>query len=310
MYYPLLRARQFELIALRELASEGMLGFITPIVEPVKKALNNLNLAYKVFQEQEQLAYLIINPLVGEQAGDITCFLEYIDGLDEATIRPAFHFQNNSNYIRQSIADFRLSNCMLICQNDASADDADFRDLVQLPEISSINVEDPGRNRSLHRFLKGQNKTYIRLDDFFEKQVRNSDFLDIEEHRFSEEHLFFEEEGFQGFSDYTVLPREYSDGGSTPRAVVIHLTYLNKKNQITIRHFTSDSNDSIANVQGKFAEAAEKAMVYCRENHLSNSAIQELESFINNEHYPGLGTVKKISIKNHLLVVEQYFKNQ
>jgi hypothetical protein len=49
MYYPFLRARQFELITLRELAIEGATqGCIIPILEPVKLIFNNLNLAYKV----------------------------------------------------------------------------------------------------------------------------------------------------------------------------------------------------------------------------------------------------------------------
>jgi hypothetical protein len=150
----------------------------------------------------------------------------------------------------------------------------------------------------------------IRLDDLFEKQARNSDYLDIEGHRFSEEHLYFRDEGFTGFSDYTVLPSEYIDGGSTPRAVAIHLTYLHSENQIWIRHFTSETNDSISNVQGKFAEAAEKAVTFCRENKITNSAITELESYYDNQHYPGLGTVKKISIKNHLLLLSSLYKEQ
>ena len=99
-------------------------------------------------------------------------------------------------------------------------------------------------------------------------------------------------------------------GGSTPRAVVIHLTYMNGENQIWIRHFTSETNDSISNVQGKFAEAANKAVTYCTQRGLNNSAISELISYNNNEHYPGLGTVKKISIKNHLLVISQFLKNR
>ncbi|NOX66360.1 MAG: sce7725 family protein [Chlorobi bacterium] len=311
MYYPLLRARQFELIALRELANEGITqGYIMPILEPVKESQNNLNLACRVFQQKEQQAYLILNPAVGELAGDDNNFLEFLTHQDEEVLIPAFHYRNNANYIHQSINDYNLGNCMLICQNDVSADDNDFLDLVRQPEISSINVEDPGRNRALNRFLRGLNKNYIRLDNFFEKQARNSDFLDIAEHRFSEEHLYYEKEGFRGFSDYTVLSNEFTDGGSTPRAVVIHLTYLNGQNQIWIRHFTSDSNDSIANVQGKFAEAAYKAVTYCRENHLTNSAIQELENYFDEEHYPGLGMIKKISIKNHILIVQEYLSNR
>ncbi len=311
MYYPFLRARQFELIALRELAAEGATqGVIIPILEPVKETHNNLTLAHKVFQDKNQSSYLIVNPTIGELAGDSNFYLGYLTELEDAKFFPAFHYKNNSDFINKSIESFGLNQCMIICQNDVNHDDIEFRQLVARKEVSSINVSDPNRNRTLHRFLKGLNKNYIRLDDLFEKQARNSDYLEIQEHRFSEEHIYYGEDGFNGFSDYTVLPSEYIDGGSTPRAVVIHLTYLNGENQIWLRHFTSETNDSISNVQGKFAEAAEKAVVYCRQRGLNNSAISELISYYDNEHYPGLGTVKKISIKNHLLVISQFLKNR
>ena len=311
MYYPYLRARQFELIALRELATEGAIqGVVIPILEPVKETHNNLNLACSVFNQNNQRAYLIVNPMTGELNGDGTHYLDYLTSLEYEVYLPAFHYRSNGNYIRECIDDFNLRDNLLICQNDINADDPDFRMLAEMDEISAFNVEDPGRNRSLDRYLKGLRKTYIRLDDSFEKQSRNSDFLNIDEHRFSEEHLYFEDDHFSGFSDYTVLPSEYSDGGSTPRAVVIHLTYRNGHDQIWIRHFTSNTNDSIANVQGKFAEAAEKALNYCHASGLTNSAIQELENYFDEQHYPGLGTVKKISIKNHMLVVADYLRNR
>ena len=44
MYFPYLRARQFELITLRDLVSEEELqGKIMPVIEPVKETFNNLN---------------------------------------------------------------------------------------------------------------------------------------------------------------------------------------------------------------------------------------------------------------------------
>lgn len=309
MYYPFLRARQFELIALRELAIEGALqGIIIPILEPVKETHNNLTLAHKVFQGTGQKAYLIVNPTIGELAGDRSFYIKYLSHLQDSMFLPAFHYKNNSDFINHTIDEFGLINCMIICQNDVNPDDIEFRQLLARYEVSAINVNDPNRNRTLHRFIKSLNKNYIRLDDLFEKQARNSDYLEIQEHRFSEEHIYYLEDGFNGFSDYTILPSEYIDGGSTPRAVVIHLTYLNNENQIWIRHFTSETNDSISNVQGKFAEAAAKAVHYCRKRVLSNSAIAELEYYYDNQHYPGLGTVKKISIKNHLLVVSNFLK--
>ncbi|UOY08261.1 sce7725 family protein [Muricauda sp. SCSIO 64092] len=310
MYYPLLRGRQFELIALRDLANATISqGTIAPILEPVKESFNNLNLALNVFRSTSQEAFLIVNPLVGELRGDHDVYLNYLQD-NPYPIRRAFHFQNNAPYISEAITTFNLGECMLICPNDVNPDDADFRGLTNLEAIQYIVVEDPGRNRALSRYIRGLGKNFIRLDDLFERQIRNSDFLDIQEHRFSEEHLHYADEGFAGFSDYTALPSYYSDSGSTPRAVVIHLTYPNGDNQIWIRHFTSDTNDSIANVQGKFAEAAAKAVTFCRHRQLHNAAIIELEDYFERQHYPGLGTVKKISIKNHLLVVQEYLSNR
>lgn len=311
MYYPFLRARQFELIALRELVIEGATqGVIVPILEPVKETHNNLNLAHKVFQEKGQSAYLVVNPKFGELAGDSQFYIEYLATLNYEVFLPAFHYKNNAEYINQSIEQFGLTNCMLICENDIEGDDTNFKSIAELDAVSLITVNDPGRNRSLNRYIRDLQKGFIRLDDLFEKKDRNSDFLDLKEHRFSEEHIHYSTEGFEGFSDYTVLPSEYVEGGSTPRAVVIHLTYLNIQNEIWIRHFTSGTNDSIANVQGKFAEAAAKAVNYCRQNGLSNSAITELETYFDTEHYPGLGTVKKLSIKNHLLVLSNFLRNR
>lgn len=309
MYYPLLRARQFELIALRELALEGVTqGVIIPILEPVKERDNNLNLAYKVLRENEQSAYLIVNPAVGDRAGDDTYYLDYLNGLESGTYLPAFRYRSNGEYIRWCIDRYSIETCMIICQNDVNVSNPDFTVLAEMGAVTSLNVEDPGRNRSLSRYITGLHKNFIRLDDPFERQMRNSDYLSIDEHLFTEENRYYAEEGFTGFSDYTVLPSDFIEGGSTPRAVVIHLTYLKDNGQIWIRHFTSITNDSIVNVQGKFAEAAEKAVDYCRRNGLSNSAIQELFDFYDEAHYPGLGTVKKISIKNHLLIVADFLK--
>jgi len=307
MYYPFLRARQFELIALRELATHQLSQkFIRPIFEPVKGSTNNLKIANKIFNETNQTSYLILNPNVGELKDKGQDCINFYRSLGQTKFIPAFHFINNGDYIIKCIESNKIKNCLIVCQSEINSDDKGFRKLVERKEVSCISVESPDRNRSLNRYIKKLEKPYLRFDDFFEKQARNSNYLDISEHRFSEEHIYYKEEGFSGFSDYTVLSSEFVNGGSTPLAVVIHLTYLKDNNQIWIRHFTSSTNDSIANVQGKFAEAAEKAVKFCSDNGLENLAIKELEEYFDTSHYPGLGTVKKIAMKNHILVVNQF----
>lgn len=307
MYFPYLRARQFELITLRELVSEGVLSKITPVLEPVKEGFNNLNLAHKVFQENDFKPYLIVNPFEGEITGDREIFLDYISELDNPKFQVAFHYSDNLDYINSSIEKYNLNNCLIVCLDNFS-DEEMFKTLCSHQNVSHIMLLEPHKYRTLDRFIKSLGKFYIRLDDVFEKQQRNADFLDISAHKLTEEHLYYSEDNYQGFADFTILPSEYIDGGSTPRAVVIHLTYLNAlfENQIWIRHFTSTSNDSIANVQGKFAQAAQKALEFCDQLPLNNSATNELKRYYNDMKYPGLGTVKKISLKNHLLIVSNF----
>lgn len=307
MYFPYLRARQFELISLRELVNEEKLQNITPVLEPVKQSFNNLNLAHKVFQEKDFDAYLIVNPFQGEMPGDTVFFLTYLEELENRKFLPAFHYSDNSEYILSNIEKYNLTDCLIICLDNFS-DEESLKNLCSNDKITKIMLLEPHKYRSLDRHIKNLGKFYIRLDDIFEKQQKNADFLNIQAHKFTEEHLYYDKDSYQAFADFTVLPSEFVDGGSTPRAVAIHLTYINAEfeNQIWIRHFTSTSNDSIANVQGKFAEAATKAVTFCISLPLLNSATIELKKYLDEARYPGLGTVKKISIKNHLLVISDF----
>ena len=198
MYYPFLRDRQFELIALRELVSAGAIeNTVIPIWEPLKEPHNNLNLAYEVFRERDFSSYLILNPSYGEMAGDGLHYVEYLATLQEGIYLPAFRYRSNGDYIRQCIEDNELQKCLIICQNDVNAEDPDFTRIAELDQVVAFNVEDPGRNRTLSRYIRGLDKNFIRLDDLFERQLRNSDFLPIAEHQFSEEHLHFEDEHFK-----------------------------------------------------------------------------------------------------------------
>ncbi|WP_435579818.1 sce7725 family protein [Gilvibacter sp.] len=312
MYYPILRGRQFELIALRELSTDNVLqGYVSALIEPVKKSTNNLKIANEIFVQKQQVNYLILNPVVGEVSGDFSHYAEFMNDLDECSFRPAFYYNNqnpNWSYIEHMLQNYDLNDCLILGSNDIDSSDINFLRLLRRDEITKVVINDPERNRALKSAIREEDVEFIRQDDVFESEPRNSNFLGIEPHRFTEEHLYYREDLYDGFSDFTTIPSLFNEGGSTPRAVVIHFTYMTDNDQIWIRHFTSNTNDSIANVQGKFGEAATKAVTYCRENGLTNSAIAELEDYYDNGHYPGLGTVKKLSIKNHLTVVADYLR--
>ena len=65
MYFPYLRGRQFELIALRELVEKDVLSSkITPIIEPVKLS-STLVKTIETYKENNKQLAIITNPKVG-----------------------------------------------------------------------------------------------------------------------------------------------------------------------------------------------------------------------------------------------------
>ena len=68
MYFPYLRGRQFELIALRELLEDDLIGNkIVPIIEPIKPT-STLAKTLSFYSEKEHCHALIMNPEVGNFA--------------------------------------------------------------------------------------------------------------------------------------------------------------------------------------------------------------------------------------------------
>lgn len=153
-------------------------------------------------------------------------------------------------------------------------------------------------------------KEIIRLDDNFQPLARNSDYIGFPEELFSEEYRYYEDEGFDGIADYTVLSSVFSEGGRLPYAVAIHMTYEKKSDQIFVRHFVSDTNDDSSNIQGKFGEAAWKAIRFFEEQKIDNYAIESLKEYYEDGQYPGLGMIKKISIMNHLELMNEVLESE
>lgn len=160
--------------------------------------------------------------------------------------------------------------------------------------------------RRMRRAVK-ENK--VLFEDKFNKQSKNSDYLKCEDEPFSEDHLFFRDEGYKGFGDYSIVGDNYEEGGFSPRAVAIHIVYLSDDNELRIHHFVSDSNYDITDVAGKFGEAVKKLLDWYNKGHQERqitSALSTLLDYANKGYYPGLPTIKKLSIMHHLELINKY----
>lgn len=79
MYYPYLRAKQFELKALREFSEEHSGSNIVPILEPVKKQSVALERAVGDMMENKMRFALVLNPTDGDFKHDTVSFGAWLE---------------------------------------------------------------------------------------------------------------------------------------------------------------------------------------------------------------------------------------
>ncbi|WP_339181830.1 sce7725 family protein [Paenibacillus sp. FSL R5-0701] len=306
MYYPIIRGRQYDLLALRELKSKGRLSNkIIPIIEPIKLSPTLVS-TVNIFVEQGDKIIVISNPKVGSLLGELelsTSKVNFENILRSEGVVVAHHFNKNSDSQLSSLIhnlDIGLNSIVIIhseknlvnLYKDKFADNKPFLNLIPT---------DNAFKRQLN------NVNIVGLDDKFNKLTRNVDYLEVENEFFSEEHLYFHEEGYIGFSDYSVVGAEYNEGGFAPYAVAIHIVYPNQENALEIRHFVSDSNDDTSDPAGKFSEALEKLIAwyskYLEDSRMNTIAMGIFSEHYKNGTYPGLPTLKKLSIMHHLELI-------
>lgn len=236
MYFPVLRGRQFELIALRELIANGLIkDNVLPIIEPVKPT-STLNTTLKAYREASARVAVIRNPHVGEFVSklrdrDDSVIEKFYAEIDQGAFISAYYIDASSPLTTAHLADKGISpdKCIAICPNKDSL--GKYRELFSTtaPLYTLISEE-----RSMRRAVMG-NK--VLLADRFDKKARNTDYAIEDDQPFSEDNLYFAEEGYQGFADYSIVGAEYSESGFAPYAVVIHIVYPDEEGALRIHHF-------------------------------------------------------------------------
>lgn len=307
MYFPYLRGKQFELIALRELCAlfPQELNKISPVIEPVK-ASSTLNSTLAELANRNANFNLILNPRVGDLEGQYERIIEII-----TSSIPAEY----NNFQLAVIIDSKTERSISALIDFVNALNLNYNGitLIHKTEINSQNIELLNNqlnivynviyfSKTSRRYYREfEANTLVSLDDYFEEQSRNADYLN-QESDFSKEYRFYIQDGFVGFSDFLTIGDNYSESGFLPRAVAIHLSYLDNE-QIKVKHFVSDSNEDVADIGGKFSEAINKLVIWCNEKNLNTAAINEFRDLQQRGHFPGLGTLKKLSIMNHIELI-------
>jgi len=304
MYFPYLRCKQFELLALRELCKDlGQSQKISPILEPVKRSVSTLERAMDALIAYNVNFTIIINPIVGDfsdNSGGIVTLInsklqEYNNFQIGVIVNQFTNLDRIDRILNEIVTTKNLTLIHLARPNDIES-------LLEWAENQAIKYNLYSEHIPVRRYrglITSDSK--IILEDNFHAQPKNAAYLSNPNEKFSDEHLYFEDDGNIGFSDYLTVGSDYVESGFLPYAVAIHLTYINREDDtIWIRHFVSDSNSDNIDVAGKFGEALGKLMEFIDAQDIQTNAANEFREHFRNQHYPGLGSLKKLSIKNHL----------
>lgn len=312
MYHPYFRGKSFELITIRETAELLAKSGFVPIIEPVKEALSGLKRALNAICDAGGKAVVIINPYHGDHAEDgagITALLkdEFLANKDISAgilLKVGMDIDVALKYYEE-----HKGHSPIFVH-------AGFTEAKSLAEKLGNDIDDTqhvffekhcGKPYRKH-FVGGRR---ILLRDGFKRQQRNADYMSVE--HFSDLHVTYkDDEDMDGFGDFLIVGDDYTVGGGPAYAVAIHLTFIDpdKDNVMFINHFVSTTKDTPTDVGGKFGQALQKLIDKLDSgdsNLFEGEAIKEFRRIYANGNFPGLGSVKKLSMKHHIETLADFF---
>jgi hypothetical protein len=308
MYYPYFRGKQYELVSIRENAELIASSNFVPIIEPVREALAGLEKTLKAVCDHNGKAVIVINPYHGDhrengssitelvakykhkQSIEVGILLREDMGITEAIELSELHYGHRLNYIHAGFTQGK---------------ELAFEFGEQLNATRNIFNENYCQ-KTYRKHFSGSERVLLR-DGF--KRRRNRDYPAVE--IFSDLNVTFEDEGMNGFGDFSIVGDGYSESGGPAYAVAIHLTFIDpdQDDAMFIYHFVSTSQDTPTDPAGKFAEALDKLMIKLDSGNsklYETAAIQELRKLHARGHFPGLGYLKKISLNHHIETLSKF----
>ncbi len=309
MYHPYFRGKQFELITIREtaplLASKGFV----PIIEPVRESLGGLKKTLQAVCDAHGRAIVIVNPYHGDHQEDGTNITGLLQGgyIGNAAIAAGILLRSEMSVadVMACYSEHAEHNPALIHAGFTAPKELAAALIAHMPNMTNVFVEE--QDKLLYRKHFDDSHRILIKDGF--KRKRNADYPPVEE--FSDLHVTYADRGMEGFGDFLIVGDVYSEGGGPAYAVAIHLTFIDddKDDVMYIYHFVSDTKDTPTDPAGKFGQALAKLIRKLDSGTsklLETEAIKEFRSLHAKGHFPGLGYVKKLSMKHHIETLAAY----
>ncbi|MDH3973339.1 MAG: sce7725 family protein [Deltaproteobacteria bacterium] len=310
MYHPYFRGKQYELITIRERSELIAQHDFCPIIEPVKDNLSSLKKTTAELCDKNANFILIVNPKFGDlKTNTLPLFSELIDdslkGYERFSLGYIADADCNLMDIKTFIDDYQGHSIALIHYGFPKGKDLSTL-LAKTDNVTKHIFIDGYSGKLYQKHFKEVDRVLIR--DGFEKQ-KNADYK--EQDHFFDLHVTYEDEGMNGFGDFLIVGDDYMETGGPAYAIAIHLTCLDGEGDMFVRHFISDRTNTPTDPAGKFFEALEKLVEVLKSEDcpiFRSSACEEYLALHKKGHFPGLGTVKKLSMVHHLELIAEYMK--
>ncbi|MFC6290869.1 sce7725 family protein [Levilactobacillus angrenensis] len=299
MYFPYFRGRQYDLLALKNIAQQQVLpANIIPIIEPVRD-IRALPQTVAAFVEHGQPLVVIANPTVSDYA--LTQQKLY-DWRPYAT-NPQLIVGHvlTPTTIADSLVPTPAHRTLLVARQ--------YDELVAVQQAGWLDTPTYLLVPPEARIRQLVDRPSVSLFDHAWVPEHDRSYADIVDGFFSDDWELAPLDGYQGVSDYTIGGAHYSEHGYPARAVTLHLTYF-AGDQLRIHRFVSDDRDDFRHPKEKFFQAVAKLAQWLPEQAaaVQTPAAQALAAYHDQHHFPGLGVVKRLSLEHHLQTMAAYFK--
>lgn len=313
MYHPYFRGKLNELITVRETAELMAQRNFVPIIEPVKEALGGLKRTLDAVVSVDGKAVVIVNPFHGDFSGDAQSISELLeehfkkkDGISAGVLLKGGMTTPEAITCCETHKDHPLA---LI--HGGFTDAKGLAGALGEKLAGTLHVFFEPHCGMLYRkhFLAAERCVLIR-DGFQRRKNREHP----EKELFSDLHATFEMLQMTGFGDFLIVGDDYSETGGPAYAVAIHITFIDPDNDsaMYVYHFVSDSQDTPKDPAGKFGEALTKMVKKIGKPGSSmvqeTRAIEEFRDLHARKHFPGLGSIKKLSMQHHVETLAAYFE--
>lgn len=311
MYHPYFRGKQFELITVREMAADLAKSNFVPIIEPVRESLSSLERTLKAVRDAKGKAVVVVNPRHGDHQADGANISELLSRgfIGNDSISAGILLRGNTSFAEATTCLEKHKEHRPTFIHAGFNEPKALADHLSSELVGSKHIFISSPADTLYR-KHFNGSTRILIQDGFERR-KNADYAKNSPEKFSELHVTYSDLGMAGFGDFLTVGDVYSEGGGPAYAVAIHLTYIDPNNDdvMYVHHFVSDTNDTPTDPAGKFAQALSKLIEELetgKSKILRTSSIEEFCDLHARKHFPGLGYIKKLSMKHHIDTLINY----